>query len=255
MVLSGKKRALEGDPQYEPCCNKYTEHTLKDSNLDVKVKGLLVMHAGLKPEPMWRLLCCRGYHTTRKEITNWRGCEKTKQKQVWQGEGGRCCSCSTDECAVPSRLKGNPVGVVRLPAQASVWGECKPAGRQCPIVTGGRRAGVAPVARRRGGWRGTRDRTMWHWELGRGRAVMGCMQRRAEWAHVILGLGRGRADRVQTSRCRGQTSRCRGCVQMGGVQMVQCAQMTCVQRLRGSPANTNRGRATCMRREGKPCKY
>ena len=81
MVLSGKKRALEGDPQYEPCCNKYTEHTLKDSNLDVKVKGLLVMHAGLKPEPMWRLLCCHGYHTTRKEITNFRDREKNKAKK------------------------------------------------------------------------------------------------------------------------------------------------------------------------------
>ena len=36
------------------------------------------MHARLKPEPMWRLLCCHGYHTTRKEITNWRDREKKK---------------------------------------------------------------------------------------------------------------------------------------------------------------------------------
>ena len=86
MALSGKKRAREGDPQYEPCCKKYTEHTLKDSNLDATVKGLLVMHARLKPEPMWRLLCCHGYHTTRKEITNWRDREKKKGKKT--GEYG-----------------------------------------------------------------------------------------------------------------------------------------------------------------------
>eukprot|EP00966_Prymnesium_polylepis_P039832 924514-Prymnesium_polylepis.1 len=69
----GDKRSREDNPQYEKCCKHYKKDTLKVNAIqkDVVLKGLLTMHAQVKPEPMWRLLCSHGYHTFRKEITDY----------------------------------------------------------------------------------------------------------------------------------------------------------------------------------------
>ena len=44
------------------------------------LQGLMTMHSTLKPEPLQKLLCGHGFHTTRREITNFRERKRQKQK-------------------------------------------------------------------------------------------------------------------------------------------------------------------------------
>ena len=79
-AVVGEKRQREDNPQYEKCCMHYQKDTLKASVIekDVKLQGLLSMHAQVKPEPMWRLLCSHGYHTFRTDITDY--CYRQQKK-------------------------------------------------------------------------------------------------------------------------------------------------------------------------------
>jgi hypothetical protein len=66
------------DTQSQPCCKVLFEKrgrnplTGKGYKNDFVLQGLMQMHCATKPEQMQQVLCGNGYHTTRKEITNFR---------------------------------------------------------------------------------------------------------------------------------------------------------------------------------------
>lgn len=81
-----KQRRERGDwnPQDEECCAKYTKNTLKSSRIkgDPMLAGMLENHKAVPATPFWRMLCSNDYHTTRREITNFRSRQQQKAKKA-----------------------------------------------------------------------------------------------------------------------------------------------------------------------------
>ena len=81
-----RERRERGDwnPQDEQCCPKYAKNTLKSSRIkgDPMLAGMLENHKAVPATPFWRMLCSNDYHTTRREITNFRSRQQQKAKKA-----------------------------------------------------------------------------------------------------------------------------------------------------------------------------
>jgi hypothetical protein len=77
-----RKRSAECDPQYDACCDKPFKKRARNPlagkpfKKNIVLQGLLAVHAGLKPGPLQSVLCGHDFHTTRREITNFRARKK-----------------------------------------------------------------------------------------------------------------------------------------------------------------------------------